>query len=40
VLDERVPRDAVALLEGLPEAPLGALGPRPSVRVLKTTVTA
>ncbi|MGD0052186.1 MAG: molybdopterin-dependent oxidoreductase [Vulcanimicrobiaceae bacterium] len=37
VLDDRVARDAVALLEGLPEAPLGTLGPRPSVRILKAT---
>ena len=40
VLDPRVPVGAVALVDGLPEAPLNALGDTPSVRVEKALVTA
>jgi NADH-quinone oxidoreductase subunit G len=40
VFDDGVPRGAVALLDGIPEAPLNALGPNPSVRLLKTAVSA
>jgi anaerobic selenocysteine-containing dehydrogenase len=35
-----VPKDAVALVEGLVAAPLNALGPSPSVRLEKSLVTA
>ncbi|MBV8645409.1 MAG: hypothetical protein JO225_16000, partial [Candidatus Eremiobacteraeota bacterium] len=40
VLDPRVPVGAVALVDGLPEASLNALGDTPSVRVEKALVTA
>ncbi|HTW82981.1 MAG TPA: molybdopterin-dependent oxidoreductase [Candidatus Sulfotelmatobacter sp.] len=40
VVDPSVPRDAVALLDGLPAAPLNTLGVNPSVRLLKPAVLA
>jgi NADH-quinone oxidoreductase subunit G len=40
VIDERVPADAVALLDGLPLAPLNALGGAPVVTLEKALVTA
>ena len=40
VLDERVPQGAVALVEGIPSAPLGALGGAAAVRLEKALVTA
>ncbi|HEY0614338.1 MAG TPA: molybdopterin-dependent oxidoreductase, partial [Candidatus Elarobacter sp.] len=39
-IDEGVPRDAVALVDGLVAAPLNALGPAPAVRLEKARVTA
>jgi anaerobic selenocysteine-containing dehydrogenase len=39
-VDERVPQGAVALVEGLVEAPLNALGAAPAVRLEKALVTA
>ena len=40
VIDPRVPADAVALVDGLPLAPLNALGYAATVRVEKALVTA
>jgi NADH-quinone oxidoreductase subunit G len=39
-IDDRVPKDAVALVEGIVQAPLSALGASPSVRLEKALVTA
>jgi NADH-quinone oxidoreductase subunit G len=39
-IDDRVPAGAVALVEGIVQAPLGALGASPSIRLGKALVTA
>ncbi|MBV9439221.1 MAG: molybdopterin-dependent oxidoreductase, partial [Candidatus Eremiobacteraeota bacterium] len=39
-IDDKLPKDAVALVDGLVIAPLNALGPAPAVRLEKALVTA